>query len=96
MACGAKCAVPRISLLGSRARPYGKSVVERSAKRAGLATSRVSARSLRAGLATSAAKAGRAERCVTRQGRGASRTMVDRYVRDASLVTDNTSQGPGL
>ena len=71
-------------------------VVKRSAKRAGLDASRFSGHSLRAGLATTAAKLGRADRSIMRQGRWASRAMVDRYVRDASLFTDNASAGIGL
>jgi len=71
-------------------------VVKRAAKRAGLDASRFSGHSLRAGLATTAAKLGRADRSIMRQGRWASRTMVDRYVREASLFTDNASAGIGL
>lgn len=71
-------------------------IVKRAAKRAGLDASRFSGHSLRAGLATTAAKLGRADRSIMRQGRWASRAMVDRYVRDASLFTDNASAGIGL
>jgi integrase len=71
-------------------------IVKRAAKRAGLDSSRFSGHSLRAGLATTAAKLGRADRSIMRQGRWASRAMVDRYVRDASLFTDNASAGIGL
>lgn len=68
--------------------------IQRAAKAAGL--SGFSAHSLRAGLATTAAKAGKSDRAIMKQGRWKSRTMVDRYVRDASLFTDNAAQGIGL
>ena len=71
-------------------------IVKRLATRAGLDASRFSGHSLRAGLATSAAVQGRADRRIMDQGRWKSRTMVDRYVRDASLFRDNVSAGIGL
>lgn len=68
--------------------------VKRAAKAAGLAG--FSAHSLRAGLATTAAKAGKGDRAIMKQGRWKSRAMVDRYVRDANLFTDNAAAGIGL
>ena len=71
-------------------------IVKRAAARAGLDASRFSGHSLRAGLATTAAAQGRADRKIMDQGRWKSRAMVDRYVRDASLFTDNVTAGIGL
>jgi integrase len=71
-------------------------IVKRTAQRAGLDAARYSGHSLRAGLATAAARQGRGDRSIMRQGRWASRTMVDRYVRVASLFNDNASDGIGL
>lgn len=72
-------------------------VVKRAAEGAGLEAARYSGHSLRAGLATTAAKAGKADRAIMAQGRWASRTMVDRYVRDARLLDgDNAAAGIGL
>lgn len=71
-------------------------IVKRAAKRAGLDASRFSGHSLRAGLATQAAKSGKGDREIMRQGRWSSRTMVDRYVREASLFRANAAAGIGL
>ncbi len=71
-------------------------VVKRSAARAGLDAARYSGHSLRAGLATSAARAGRSDRAIMRQGRWSSRAMVDRYVREADLWRENAAAGIGL
>lgn len=60
-------------------------VVQRTCKKAGLDPTKYAGHSLRAGLATSAAQAGKSDRAVMTQGRWESRTMVDRYVRDARL-----------
>lgn len=68
--------------------------IKRAAKAAGLAG--FSAHSLRAGLATAAAKAGKSDRAIMKQGRWKSRAMVDRYVRDATLFEDNAASGIGL
>lgn len=57
-------------------------IIKRSARAAGLDPSRYSGHSLRAGLATTAARAGKSDRAIMRQGRWSSRTMVDRYVRE--------------
>lgn len=63
---------------------------------AGLDPAIYSGHSLRAGLATSAARAGKPDRAIMVQGRWRSRSMVDRYVRDASLFRDNAAAGIGL
>jgi integrase len=78
------------------ARLSGKTVarvVKRVAEAAGLDPERFSGHSLRAGLATSAAKAGKSERAIMKQGRWASVTMARRYIRDASLFTENAATG---
>jgi len=71
-------------------------IVKRAAGRAGLDAARYSGHSLRAGLATSAARAGRSDRAIMRQGRWSSRAMVDRYVREADLWRENAAAGIGL
>lgn len=68
-------------------------IVKRSASSAGLDASTYSGHSLRAGLATSAARAGRDDRAIMRQGRWTSRATVDRYVREADLFRDNAAAG---
>lgn len=71
--------------------------VKAAAVAAGLDPSTFSGHSLRAGLATSAAKAGKSDRAIMRQGRWTSRSTVDRYVRDAQLLdSDNAASGIGL
>lgn len=62
-----------------------------SAARWGL--ERFAGHSLRAGLATAAAKAGKSERSITRQTGHRSERMVRRYIRDASLFSDNAAAG---
>lgn len=71
-------------------------IIKRRAEGAGLDPVLYSGHSLRAGLATEAARAGRGDRAIMRQGRWRSRTMVDRYVREASLFDDNAAAGIGL
>lgn len=72
-------------------------IVKRTALRAGLDPASYAGHSLRAGLATSAAKAGKRDRAIMKQGRWRSRAMVDRYVRDATLIDDdNAAAGIGL
>ncbi len=72
-------------------------VVKAAASGAGLDPAKYSGHSLRAGLATTAAKAGKSDRSIMRQGRWSSRTMVDRYVREATLLDgDNAAAGIGL
>ncbi len=91
-------AVNRYGLVGSRLsdRAVAK-IVKCSVLRAGLDPSAYSGHSLRAGLATSAARAGKRDRAIMRQGRWRSRSMVDRYVREATLLDDdNAAAGIGL
>jgi integrase len=72
-------------------------ILKRRVSAAGLDASRYSGHSLRAGLATSSAKAGKSDRSIMRQGRWSSRAMVDRYVRDATLLGgENAAAGVGL
>jgi site-specific recombinase XerD len=71
-------------------------VVKRQAEAAGLDAARFAGHSLRAGLATSAAKAGKSERAIMAQTGHRSVTMVRRYIRDASLFSDNAAAGIGL
>lgn len=73
------------------------SLVKRAAAAAGLDPAIYSSHSLRAGLATSAANAGKSDRAIMAQGRWTSRSMVDRYVRNATLLSDaNAAAGLGL
>lgn len=71
-------------------------LVKRRATAAGLDATRFSGHSLRAGLATAAARAGRTDRAIMRQGRWRSRATVDRYVREATLFDENAAAGIGL
>jgi len=71
-------------------------VVQRHAAAHGLEAGRFGGHSLRAGLATSAAKAGKSERAIMAQTGHRSVTMVRRYIRDASLFSDNAAAGIGL
>ena len=68
-------------------------VVKRAARLAGLDESRLAGHSLRAGLATAAAAAGKSERAIMRQTGHRSERMVRKYVRDASLFTENAALG---
>ena len=71
-------------------------VVKRAALVVGLDPTRLAGHSLRAGLATAAAKAGKSERAIMAQTGHRSVTMVRRYIRDASLFSDNAAAGLGL
>ena len=68
-------------------------VVQRTAAAVGLAASTFGGHSLRAGLATAAAKAGKSERAIMAQTGHRSVTMVRRYIREASVFTDNAAAG---
>lgn len=68
-------------------------VVKRAARLVGLDPVRYSGHSLRAGLATAAARAGKSERSIMAQTGHRSERMVRRYIRDASLFTDNAAAG---
>lgn len=75
--------------------------VARAAKRiavaAGLDPKEFAGHSLRAGLATAAARVGKSERAIMRQGRWRSRATVDAYVRAGALWTEqNAAEGVGL
>lgn len=91
-------AVNRHGRIGERLAPAAVAkIVKRSAEAAGLDATRYAGHSLRAGLATSAAAAGKSDRAIMRQGRWSSREMVDRYVREATLLDDdNPTAGIGL
>ena len=72
-------------------------LVKRAVAAAGLDPKRYSGHSLRAGLATTAARAGKSDRAIMMQGRWQGRRMVDRYVRDATLLDpSNASDNIGL
>ena len=72
-------------------------IIKRRCRAAGLDPSIYSGHSLRAGLATSAARAGKGDRAIMRQGRWSGRSMVDRYVREARLLDpSNASADIGL
>ena len=71
-------------------------IIKRAAEGAGLDPAGYSGHSLRAGLATSAARAGKSERTIMRQGRWRSVTTARRYIRDADLYRDNAASGIGL
>lgn len=71
-------------------------IIKRLVALVGLPPEVFSGHSLRAGLATTAARAGKPDRAIMRQGRWRSRAMLDRYVRDATLFRDNAAAGLGL
>lgn len=71
-------------------------LLKRAAERAGLEPERYSGHSLRAGLATAAARAGKDDRSILRQGRWSSRATLDGYVRDRDAWRDNAASGLGL
>lgn len=93
------CSVDRYGYVRGR-RLHGHNVaslVKRAAKAAGLDPKLYSGHSLRSGLATSAARSGKDDRAIMEQGRWTSRAMVDRYVREARLLSDeNAAAGIGL
>jgi site-specific recombinase XerD len=93
------CSVDRYGHVRGR-RLYGHNVaalVKRAADAAGFDPATYSGHSLRSGLATTSAKAGKDDRAIMEQGRWTSRAMVDRYVRDARLLSeDNAAAGIGL
>ena len=68
-------------------------VVQHTAAAVGLEASTFGGHSLRAGLATAAAKAGKSERAIMAQTGHRSVTMVRRYIREASVFTDNAAAG---
>ena len=68
-------------------------IVKRTATRAGFDPSVFAGHSLRAGLATSAAKAGKAAHAIMKTTGHRSVAMVQKYIRDAELFTDNAAAG---
>jgi integrase len=85
--------------VGKRALHAGTvaAIVKLRTAAAGLDPKLYSGHSLRAGLATSAAKAGKDDRAIMRQGRWTGRAMVDRYVRDAERFSSrNAAANIGL
>jgi site-specific recombinase XerC len=90
--------ISRHGRLGDRIRGRDVArVVQRTAAAAGLDRSLYSGHSLRSGLATAAAKAGKSDRSIMAQGRWTGRSMVDRYVRGATLLDgSNAASGIGL
>lgn len=71
-------------------------VVQRQAERIGKKPGDFGGHSLRSGLATTAAKAGKSERAIMKQGRWKSSSTVQRYIKDATLFDDNATVGIGL
>ena len=68
-------------------------IVQGAAAAVGLEASTFGGHSLRAGLATAAAKAGKSERAIMAHTGHRSVTMVRRYIRNASVFTDNAAAG---
>jgi integrase len=68
-------------------------IVKRTATAVGMDSAVVAGHSLRAGLATTAAKAGKAAHTIMKQTGHKSVAMVQRYVRDAELFSDNAAAG---
>ncbi len=71
-------------------------IVQRACVRASIDPAGYSGHSLRAGLVTAAAKAGKSATAIMKQTGHRSLAMVQRYIRDAELFTDNASAGLGL
>ncbi|MBU0678177.1 MAG: tyrosine-type recombinase/integrase, partial [Verrucomicrobia bacterium] len=68
-------------------------IVQRAARKAGLDVERISAHSLRSGLATAAAKAGKPEHAIMRQGRWKSHRVMQGYIQAANLFEDSAAAG---
>lgn len=71
-------------------------VVKQAAENAGLDPDDFSAHSLRAGFVTSAVRAGKSVHAIRKQTGHNSLSMIDRYVRDATVFDDNAAIGLGL
>jgi hypothetical protein len=71
-------------------------VVKKLALRAGLDATAYAGQSLRAGHATSAAIAGASERSIMKQTGHRSVRMVRSYIRDGSLLRENSAGKLGL
>jgi len=78
-------------------RPFGSQSVGRMiatrAEQAGLTDDKISGHSLRAGFATAAARAGKSVFAIMRQTGHRQMNSVNRYVREASLFSDNAACG---
>jgi integrase len=68
-------------------------IVKRTAEAVDLDPKAFAGHSLRAGLATTAAKAGKAAHAIMKQTGHRSVAMVNRYIRDAELFSDNAAAG---
>lgn len=71
-------------------------IVKQAAEAAGFDVLDFSAHSLRAGFVTTAAKAGKSVHAIKRQTGHHSISMIDRYVRDATIFEDNAATGLGV
>lgn len=71
-------------------------IVKQAAEAAGLNVPDFSAHSLRAGFVTTAARAGKTTHAIRRQTGHNSITMLDRYVRNATVFDDNAASGLGI
>ena len=71
-------------------------LIKRACRTIGLDPARYSGHSLRVGLATAAARAGKSERAIMAQTGHSSVVMVRKYIRSATLFSDNAAQGVGL
>lgn len=67
------------------------SIVKRAAADAGLEPASFSGHSLRSGMATQAAKCRKDDRKIMQQGRWTSRLMLDKYVRNATLLDEHNA-----
>lgn len=71
-------------------------VVKKHVEAVGLDASTFAGHSLRSGLATQAAKSGKQERDIMRQGRWKSERVARGYIHDAHLFKDNAAKGIGM
>jgi len=71
-------------------------IIKQRAKEIGLPSECISGHSLRSGLATAAARAGKSPHAIMRQTGHKSLTMVQKYIREATLFADNAASGIGL
>ena len=71
-------------------------VVKRAAEDAGFDPAKYAGHSLRAGLATAAAAAGVSASAIQQQTGHRSLTMLHRYIRPATVFTDNAAAQVGL
>jgi integrase len=71
-------------------------ILKDRAEAAGYQADQISGHSLRAGLVTAAARSGKSLHAIQRQTGHKSINMVTKYVREATLFTDNAASGIGL